>query len=92
MNNEKQPEKPVLPSLPIPKGGPILDLDYDAFADSGSLKRLLKDLALAVLSGKISTRQAGSVRSLVSAWIRLDEHGRIERLEKKIKTLEEKKR
>lgn len=76
------------------KGGPIggslpkLALDYDPFTDSASLKRLLKDLALGLLQGRLYPRQASTVRSLVGMWVRVDEHAKLEALEARIEALE----
>jgi len=88
LNEPKQEEKPLPSPVNAVKGGPYLSLNYDPFTGSVGLKRLLKDLALGVLSGQLTPRQASSVRSLVSMWVRVDEHSEVERLERRIARLE----
>lgn len=65
-----------------------VELSYDPFEDGESMKRLLGDLTVWVLSGRVFHRQAGTVRNLIQQWIRVDEHERLDRLEKRIEALE----
>jgi len=85
--------KRVLPRSHARKGAPWggmpkLNLEYDPFVDSASLKRLLKDLALGILQGRLYPRQASTVRSLVGMWVRVDDHALLEQLERRITALE----
>lgn len=67
-----------------------IQLDYDPFKDSEALKRLLSDLAGWVLAGRIHHRVAGAIRGLVKQWIEVDEHSRLDEIEKRIEELEAK--
>ena len=64
------------------------ELDYDPFADSEHMKRFVADLAGLVLRGKIHHRAATACRLLVESWIAVDEHERLDEVEKRIGELE----
>jgi len=51
------------------------------------MKRLLADLTTWILAGRIHHRQASACRALVQAWIGVDEHQRLDSLEKRIEQL-----
>lgn len=77
------------PDKGAPRGGMLgIHLSYDPFVDSAGLKHLIRDLALGVLQGQLYPRQASTVRNLVGMWVRLDEHERLDSLEKRIELLE----
>ena len=69
-----------------------VQLEYDPFADAASMKRLLADLATLVLEGRLHHRAASAVRLLVLGWIQVDEHERMDELEKRIEELERQKK
>ena len=68
-----------------PRGGTV---PYEPFENPTNLKRFLRDLSLGVLSGKLYPRQASTIRACIGMWIRLDEHSRLDDLEKRIEVLE----
>lgn len=68
-----------------PRGGAVA---YEPFENPGNLKRFLRDLSVGVLSGKLYPRQASTIRACIGMWIRLDEHSRLDDLEKRIEALE----
>jgi len=68
-----------------PRGGTV---PYEPFENPANLKRFLRDLSLAVLSGKLYPRQASTIRACIGMWIRLDEHSRLDDLERRIEALE----
>jgi hypothetical protein len=68
-----------------------IQLEYDPFQDSASMKRLLADLAKFVLRGEIHHRTASAVRGLVKQWLEVDEHQRMDELEGRIEELEREK-
>ena len=47
------------------------------------MKRLLHDLTLWVLSGRLFHRQASTVRGLIQQWIRVDEHSRLDEIDER---------
>lgn len=63
-------------------------LDYDAFESPANMKRLLADLTVWILAGRIHHRQASACRALVTAWIGVDEHERLDKIEGRVKALE----
>jgi hypothetical protein len=65
-------------------------LSYDPFESPASMKRLLADVCLAVLEGRLWPRQASVARALVRGWINVDEYASIPALEARIRALEEK--
>jgi len=69
-----------------PRGGTV---PYEPFENPTNLKRFLRDLSLGVLSGKLYPRQASTIRACIGMWIRLDEHSRLDDLERRIAILEE---
>jgi hypothetical protein len=70
-------------------GGPqSLVLDYEPLSSVANQKRLLADLVHWVLSKRIHHRQAATVRGLIQMWIHVDEHERLDSLEKRIEQLE----
>ena len=68
-----------------------VELDYDPFADSASMKRFLGHLTDLVLQGRIHHRAASACRLLVLGWVAVDEHERMEALERRIEELEKMK-
>jgi hypothetical protein len=64
-------------------------LDYEPFASPVNMKRLLADLTIWILAGRIHHRQASACRALVQAWIGVDEHERLDGIEQRVKELEE---
>jgi hypothetical protein len=65
-----------------------VQLDYDPFQDAESMKRLLHDLTLWVLSGRLFHRQASTVRGLIQQWIRVDEHSRLDEIDERLRKME----
>jgi len=71
-------------------GGPqSLVLDYEPLSSVANQKRLLSDLVHWVLSKRIHHRQAATVRGLIQMWIHVDEHEKLEDLERRIAALEQ---
>ena len=68
-----------------------ITLGYDPFETPANMKRLLGDLASLVLEGKVHHRAASAVRGLMKQWLEVDEHERIDDLEKRIQELEAKR-
>ncbi len=66
-------------------------LDYDPFENPDAMKRLLSDLANLILAGKLHHRAASAVRLLVAGWIEVDEHQRLDAIEKRVEELEKAK-
>jgi hypothetical protein len=64
-------------------------LDYDPFQDPDSIQRLIHDLSISVMDGSLLPKQASVIRSLIAVWIKVDEHKRIDRLELRVKAIEE---
>ena len=64
-------------------------LDYEPFTSPANMKRLLSDLTTWILAGRIHHRQASACRALVTAWIGVDEHERLDKIEERVKALEE---
>jgi len=64
-------------------------LDYEPFTSPANMKRLLADLTTWILAGRIHHRQASACRALVTAWIGVDEHERLDKIEERVKALEE---
>ena len=67
---------------------PIENIGYDPFADSSSMKKFLADLVAWVLAGRIFHRQASVCRGLVQQWIRVDEHEKLDEIERRLTELE----
>ena len=67
---------------------PSVPVTFDPFEGPASLKKLLRYMAIKVLKGELYPRQASTVRALVGMWVRLDEHERLDLLEKRIEQLE----
>jgi hypothetical protein len=63
-------------------------LDYSPFESPANMKRLLADLAVWILAGRIHHRQASACRALVQAWIGVDEHERLDKIEERVRMLE----
>lgn len=63
-------------------------LDYDPFENPANTKRLLLDLVTWVLAGKIHHRLAGTIRTLIGMWVKVDEYEKLPELEKRIQALE----
>lgn len=72
-------------------GGTPIVLTYEPLADTKSMKRLLADLTKWVLQRKIHHRLASTCRGLIETFIELDEHERLDDLERRIKELEVRK-
>jgi len=87
MKTTRKPSQSPLPSgkKGDPTGGTV---PYEPFENPANLKRFLRDLSLGVLSGKLYPRQASTIRACIGMWIRLDEHSRLDDLEKRIEVLE----
>lgn len=65
-----------------------LALDYDPFESSDAMKRLVKDVTLGVLSGQVYPKVGAVVKGMVAAWIKVDEHARLDKIEKRLKAIE----
>jgi hypothetical protein len=63
-------------------------LSYDPFQTPENMKRLLRDVCLAVLEGRLWPRQASVARALVKGWISIEEYAKIPELERRIAELE----
>ena len=68
-----------------------VQLDYDPFADAASMKKFLGNLTDLVLQGRIHHRAASACRLLVLGWVAVDEHEKMEQLERRIEELEKAK-
>ena len=68
-----------------------IELDYDPFSTPENMKKLLGDLTIWVLSGRVFHRQASTVRGLIQQWIRLDEHEKLDAIEQRLSELEKAK-
>jgi hypothetical protein len=64
-------------------------LSYDPFESTSNMKKLLADLVRLVLLKKIHHRTASCVRSLVHEYMAVDEHERLDKIEERIRVLEE---
>jgi len=63
-------------------------LDYDPFESPANTKRLLLDLVTWVLAGKIHHRLAGTIRTLIGMWVKVDEYEKLPEIEKRLAELE----
>jgi hypothetical protein len=68
-----------------------IELDYDPFLGPENMKKLISDLTVWVLSGRVFHRQASTVRGLIQQWIKLDEHQKLDGLERRLSELEQAK-
>lgn len=66
-------------------------LTYDPFENPQNTRRLLLDLVTWTLGGKIHHRLAGTIRNLIGMWIRVDEHERLDEIERRLSELEKAK-
>ena len=65
-----------------------IDLEYEPFESTQSMKRLLRDLTVWVLAAKIHHRAASACRGLLRAWIDVDLHEKVPELERRVEVLE----
>jgi len=65
-----------------------IDLEYEPFESTQSMKRLLRDLTVWVLARRIHHRAASAVKGLLRTWIDVDLHEKLPELEKRIEELE----
>jgi len=67
-----------------------IDLGYEPFESTQSMKQFLGDLTVWVLAAKIHHRAASACRGLLRTWIEVDLHEKVPELEKRIEQLEAK--
>jgi hypothetical protein len=65
------------------------ELTYDPFESASSMKRLLSDLTKLVLAKKVHHRTASCCRALIHEYMAVDEHERLDKIEERLRALEE---
>jgi hypothetical protein len=63
-------------------------LDYDPYESPKMMKKLVHDLTLGVLEGRLAHRVASACRGLLRTWIDVDLHEKVPELERRVSELE----